>query len=322
MSEHILCIGALAEPIIKTLQQRYVLHRISGDPKVALEPSKEWALIRAIVTGGVIGAKAPIIDALPALEMIAINGVGTDAVDLARCAARGIAVKPLSAGLKTAGATRARDGAHSDVLTDDVADMAMGLLIACSRNIVIGDNFVRGGKWGSEPFPGGIKVSGKRLGIFGLGQIGKAVARRAEGFDMQVSYTSRHVADGVRWPRIERLVDLAAWSDFLVICAPGTPETAATVDAAVLAALGPSGSLINVARGSIVHEAALIDALTTRKIRAAGLDVFWDEPRVPEALRKLDNVVLTPHQGSTQETRAVMTEILIGLVDDHFASRQ
>jgi lactate dehydrogenase-like 2-hydroxyacid dehydrogenase len=187
---------------------------------------------------------------------------------------------------------------------------------------MIGDGFVRGGKWGNEAFPGGIKVSGKRLGIFGLGQIGSAVARRGEGFDMEVSYYSRRAVAGARWPRAASLRDLAAWSDFLVICAPGTPETAGAVDAAVLEALGPTGALINIARGSIVDEDALIDALQTGKIRGAGLDVFRNEPRVPDALKKLSNVVLTPHQGSTQETRAVMTRILIGLVDEHFAAKQ
>jgi lactate dehydrogenase-like 2-hydroxyacid dehydrogenase len=206
------------------------------------------------------------------------------------------------------------------MLTDDVADMAMGLLISASRGVSLGDRYVRTGKWGKEAFPPGLRVSGKRVGIFGLGRIGKAIARRAAGFDMDVGYATRSAVPGVPWKRFSTILELAAWCDFLVLAAPGLPETTGVVDDKVLAALGPQGVFINIARGSLVKEAALVDALSTGKIRAAGLDVFWSEPKVPEALLGMDNVALTPHQGSSLETKGKMAEILVKIVDDHFAA--
>ncbi len=318
MKPQLLCIGPFIDAIIVPLQQRYQLHRVSGDVNVE-ETKKDWAQIRGIVTGGVVGARREIIDALPALELIAINGIGTDAVDLALCRSRGIEVKTLSAGLVNDGATRAVDGTSSDMLTDDVADMAIGLLISAARGLSFGDKFVKSGKWGKEGFPPGLRVSGKRVGIFGLGRIGKAIARRCAGFDMEVAYTTRRAVQGMPWMHIPDILALANWSDFLVLAAPATHETVDIVDDKVLAALGPKGVLVNIARGSLVKDEALIAALSTGTILAAGLDVFRNEPKVPEAIVMMDNVALTPHQGSSKETKEKMSEILVKIVHDHFS---
>ena len=319
MKPPILCIGPFIDAIIKPLEERYELHRIYVDTPI-VPGLPEWQPIRAVVTGGVVGAKREIIEALPSLELIAINGVGTDAVDLELCRARGITVKTLTDGLVTAGATTAVDGSRSDMLTDDVADMAMGLRLSAARGVSFGDGFVRTGKWGREAFPPGTRVTGKRVGIYGLGRIGKAVARRAAGFDTEVAYTSRRPVEGVPWRRSATIGELAAWADFLVLCAPANPDSIGAVDAGVLAALGPTGILVNVARGALVDEEALVAALASGTIRAAGLDVFRNEPKVPEALLTMPNVALTPHQGSSKETKEKMSEILVAIVDDHYGA--
>lgn len=318
MKPPILCIGPFIDAIIHPLQERYELHRIYADTKI-VPGLKEWEPIRAVVTGGVVGAKREIIEALPSLELIAINGVGTDAVDLDLCKARGIAVKTLTDGLMTAGATTAVDGSRSDMLTDDVADMAMGLLVSAARGVSFGDRFVRTGKWGKDAFPPGTRVTGKRIGIYGLGRIGKAVARRASGFDMEIGYANRRPVEGAPWRRFDDIRALAEWADFLVLCAPANPDSIGVVNADVLALLGPTGILVNIARGALVDEDALVAALKSGGIRAAGLDVFRNEPKVPEALLEMPNVALTPHQGSSKETKEKMSEILVAIVNDHYA---
>lgn len=317
MTGHVLCIGNIADTITRPLQKQNIIHRITAAEAPSPKPSDDWANVRVAVTGAT-GAPAALIDALPALELIAVSGVGVDAIDLVRCAERGITVTSLSEGLKTGGATTAYDGSRSNVLADDVADAAMALLLAVNRNIVTNDALVRRGEWGKQPIAVGSRVSGRRLGIFGLGQIGRAVARRATGFDMAVGYVSRSPV-AVSWRRFDTLIALADWANVLVICAPSTPQTTGAVDAAVLKALGRDGVLINVARGSIVDEDALVTALTDGTIRAAGLDVFRKEPYVPEVLRSLTNVVLTPHQGTTRETRTVMHELVVATVEAQLA---
>jgi lactate dehydrogenase-like 2-hydroxyacid dehydrogenase len=197
-----------------------------------------------------------------------------------------------------------------DVLTDDVADLAMGLVLSVGRAIPQADQFVRAGQWPSGPMALGRKVSGARMGIVGLGRIGKAIAQRASAFGMSIAYTARTAKSDSGYKFYPTAAELAANVDFLVAITPGGAGTKHLINAEVLKALGPRGFLINVARGSVVDEEALIAALQNGTIAGAGLDVFANEPHVPEALWSLRNVVLTPHMASaTTETRQAMADL-------------
>lgn len=290
------------------LERSYTCHHAW---QVAPEQRAAWlqeraSRIRAVVTTGALGLKRADMDALPALELIAINGVGLDGVDLDQARARGIAVTTTP-----------------NVLTDDVADVALGLLLASARHIALLDRFVRDGGWERrEAIKPASSLRGKTAGIFGFGQIGQAIALRLAAFGVQVRYYQPRAKPGVDVPRADSLLALAQESDYLIVCAPGTPATRHAVDAAVLAALGPAGTLINIARGALIDEEALIAALTDGTLGAAGLDVFADEPRVPAALRALPNVVLTPHIGSlTVETRHAMGQLVVDNLQAHFAGQ-
>jgi lactate dehydrogenase-like 2-hydroxyacid dehydrogenase len=196
------------------------------------------------------------------------------------------------------------------VLTDDVADLAMGLVLSVGRAIPQADQFVRAGRWPSGPIPLARKVSGARMGIVGLGRIGKAIAQRAKAFGMSIAYTARSEKPDSGFTFFPSTLELAAHVDFLVAITPGGAGTQHLINAQVLKALGPRGFLINVARGSVVDESALIEALQQGTIAGAGLDVFAQEPQVPEALWRLSNVVLTPHMASaTTETRQAMADL-------------
>lgn len=259
-----------------------------------------------VVTSAAYGLDAATLDALPRLQVVSSFGVGLDRIDLAAAARRGVAV-----------------GHTPDVLNDCVADMAFGLLLATARGLVVADRYVRRGDWDGPPstvrLPPGRRVSGAKLGIVGLGRIGRTIARRALGFDMEVRYHSRKVVPDVPWAHEPSLTALAAWCDFLVVIAAGGPDTHHLVDRAVLEALGPQGFLVNVARGSVVDEAALVEALVERRIAGAGLDVFENEPHVPEALLALDNVVLAPHIASaTVQTRQAMADRVVDNLDAWF----
>jgi hydroxypyruvate reductase len=261
--------------------------------------------IRAVATGGTLGLPRKFMDRLPVLEIIAINGIGTDAVDLEEARKRGVRVTTTP-----------------DVLTDDVADMAMTLLLAAYRRLCEGDRFVRAGRWPSAGLPVARRVTGKRLGILGLGRIGRAIARRAEAFSMPISYTDLRPAENVNYRFVSNLVELAGQVDALVVAASGGAGSKHLVDTAVLNALGPEGLLINIARGSVVDETALIAALAEGRLGGAGLDVFADEPRVPEALWGMEQVVLQPHRASaTLETRADMGDVLVANLAAHFAGQ-
>ena len=296
----------LMPAIQAALEDRYVVHRLfeASDHKAFL--AEVGPRVRAIVTGGNYGAGAALIDALPELGLIAVHGVGTDAVDLPRCQSRAIRVSV------TAG-----------VLTEDVADMAIGLLLAIARRLAEGDRYVRAGKWPKERFALGRKVTGKRLGILGFGRIGQAIARRAAGFEMEISYHDLRPVEGSPHRFAGSPDELAAGCDFLVIAAAASAATRGLVGRSVLDALGPDGMLINVARGSIVDEPELVAALRDGRIAGAALDVFADEPNVPEALWSLDNVVLQPHQASaTVETRIRMGENVLANLEAFFAGRE
>jgi lactate dehydrogenase-like 2-hydroxyacid dehydrogenase len=249
----------------------------------------------AVVTSAPVGIDAATLEALPEVRVVSSFGVGLDRIDLAAAARRGVAV-----------------GYTPNVLNDCVADIAFTLLLDVARRASEADRFVRRGGWLKEKFPLATKVSGKRLGLVGMGRIGRTVARRASGFDMEIRYHDRVVVPDVPYGHAASLVELARWADFLVVAAAGGPGSQGLISAEVLEALGPEGFLVNIARGTLVDEAALVDALQRRTIAGAGLDVFVDEPRVPQALLALDNVVLTPHIASgTHETRRAMAELVL-----------
>jgi lactate dehydrogenase-like 2-hydroxyacid dehydrogenase len=300
----------LVEPMMPAIEARldagYTVHRLfdraGREADLAARPR-----IRAVVTGGAVGIGNDWIEALPALGIVAVNGVGTDRVDLALARARGVDVTT------TPG-----------TLTEDVADMGMALILAVLRRIVEGDGFVRAGRWAAgEGFPLGSSLRGRRLGILGLGQIGRALARRAEVFGMRIRYWGRAAIPGLDWPCHADPLALAADSDVLAVCVAATPETGGIADAPLLAALGPAGVLVNIARGSVVDEPALLAALGSGGIAAAGLDVLESEPRIRDEFLTLPNVVVTPHQASaTVGTRIAMGEAVLANLVAHFAGQR
>jgi hydroxypyruvate reductase len=262
--------------------------------------------VRAVAGSGDSRVSAELIAALPALELISIMGVGYDGVDVAAAKARGVVVT------HTPG-----------VLNDDVADLALGLMLSAARQLPAADRYVRGGLWLQGNMPLARKMSGSRLGLLGMGRIGQAIARRAAAFDMPIAYHTRHPRPELPYAYHASAASLAAASDFLVVITPGGAGTRHLVNAEVLKALGPKGILVNVARGSVVDEAALIEALEAGTIAGAGLDVFEDEPRVPQRLLDLHKVVLTPHVGSaTVATRQAMADLAFANLAEHFAGRR
>ena len=260
----------------------------------------------ALATSARFGADRALIEALPSLRVIANFGVGVDTIDLAAARERGVAVSNTP-----------------DVLTDCVADLAFGLLIDVARRLSAADRFVRRGDWLRGQFPLATRVWGKRLGIVGLGRIGTAIARRAGGFDMAVRYHSRRIVENCPYEYEASPPALAGWADFLVVACAGGPATRHLVSREVIDALGPAGYLVNVSRGSVVDEPALVEALQAGRIAGAALDVFEDEPNVPPALTRLDNVVLLPHVASaTSETRQAMADCVVANLRSWFDSRR
>ena len=300
----VLVVAKLWPPMMEALHGAFEVHdRIHQTDPAALAAIAPR--VRAIAASGESKVPRELIAQLAALEMISVFGVGYDGVDVAAARERGIAVT------------------HTpNVLNDEVADLAIALMLAVSRRIVEADRYVRSGQWPKGPMPLARKVSGARLGIVGLGRIGLCVATRAEAFAMSVAYTSRSAKAGVAYRYFPTAEALAAEVDFLVVITPGGAGTKKLIDARVLAALGKKGVLVNVARGSVVDEAALVEALQKGTIAGAGLDVFENEPHVPEALFALDNVVLVPHIGSaTRETRQAMSDLAFGNLQAHFAGQ-
>lgn len=288
------------------LERDFAVHRIAGRADIDAVAEAARGRVRAIAVRAAIGVAPELIEALPALELIAIYGVGTDKVDLTHAQAWGVRVT------NTPG-----------VLTDDVADMALGLILATLRRLCVGDRFVREGRWArKEALPLATKFSGKRVGIVGPGRIGRAIARRAAAFDAVIAYTGRRAHADLPYRFEPSLVALARDSDILVVAVAGGADTQGLVDREVLDALGPAGVLINVARGSVVDERALVAALREGRLGGAGLDVFESEPHVPEALLDLEQVVLQPHRASaTRETRDAMGQLVLDNLAAHFAGR-
>lgn len=302
-----LLLGPLNDPGMDTLAQSFALHRLweAEDGGGALL-SRLAPKLRAVVTKGEIGADAALMDRLPKLDIIACHGVGTEAIGRGHAEARGVRVTNTP-----------------DLPTEDVADMAWALLLAAARRIPAGDADVRGGAWAERPMATATRVWGKRLGVVGPGRIGRAVAKRAEGFGMRIAYSGRSRRGGVPYDRHPDPASLAKASDTLVVCAAGGAGTRGLVDKAAIGALGPAGILVNVSRRAVVGEAALLDALENGRLAAAGLDVFQNEPRIGPRFRALENAVLQPHNGSgTRETRMAMAELARDNLLAHFAGRE
>lgn len=292
----VLQIGPMMPALEATLREQHNV--LSAQPVTAATPLADMAdavRVTAVVTSAPVGVPAAWLTQLPALKVVSSFGVGLDRLPLEAARASGLPV-----------------GYTPDVLNDCVADLAMGLLIDGARRIAAADRFVRRGDWLNGRYPLTTRVSGKRLGIVGLGRIGQAVARRAAGFDMAIAYTNRRPAEGVAWRHEPSLTALAQWADFLVLTVAGGAGTRHLVNAEVLRALGPKGLLVNVARGSVVDEAALVVSLQSGELGGAALDVFDDEPRVPAELLAMENVVLAPHMASgTHDTRQAMADLCL-----------
>ena len=302
MSVEIAVIGPQRPLVMEALTKEYQVHNVieAQDKIAALKPVAQR--LRGVVTNAMTGLTAEMIDALPKLELCAIMGVGLETTNLPRARERGIVVTT------------------TPVLYDDVADLAVILGMCASRRIAAADRFVRSGQWLKGRIAPAQKFSGKRAGILGLGRIGTALAPRLQAFGMSIAYYDPLPKSGVPYQAYPTPLELAQNVDILFLAAAGGPGVKHIVNREILEALGPKGIFVNVARGWLVDEPALVEALTTGKLGAAGLDVFEEEPKVPEKLIGLDNVVLTPHIASnTEETMRAMGDCVLDNVRSWFA---
>lgn len=305
MAVEIVQTTAMPPAIQKVLDSNYTVHKLweAKDRDALLK--QVAPNVRGMATSGGAGATAALIKALPKLEIISSFGVGYDSIDLEAAKAQKVIVTNTP-----------------DVLTDCVADTAMALTLAMIRRIPQADQFVRTGRWPKDKFALTDKMGGRIMGVVGAGRIGQAIAKRAEAFGMQIAYYGPRKKADLPWRYYDNLVAMAKDVDVLMISCPGGKETNQIVNAAVIEALGPEGYIVNIARGSVVEEPALVKALVEKKIAGAGLDVFADEPNVPEALFKLDTVALAPHIGSgTHETRQAMGDLMLDNLAAHFAGK-
>ncbi|HEN3653094.1 TPA: 2-hydroxyacid dehydrogenase [Yersinia enterocolitica] len=302
----VLIIAPVMDYLTEKLEQNFTVHKLFDVTDTAEFFAQQGENIKGIVTRGDIGVTNEVLALLPEVQIISIFGVGTDAVDLDYTRERNIIVTT------TPG-----------VLTDDVADTALGLIIATSRRLCQADKFLRAGQWPHCSLPLASKVTGKRLGVFGMGRIGQAIARRAAGFDMQIAYTDTAHIESLPYQHVPDLISLARQSDILVIAISGGKDSVGLVDRTIFAAMPNHALLINIARGSMVNQDDLIRALQLKEIGGAGLDVFADEPNVPQALIEMDNVVLLPHIASaTIETRIQMSDIVFSNIQAYFAGEK
>lgn len=295
VKEKIIMLGQLPPQFEKALTTDFdvVFLREQSDPEGYLK--ENGSLFTGLVTNAFIGLNEETAAKLPNLKVVSSLGVGFDKLEQSALQPRRIQVSYTP-----------------DVLNDCVADTAMGLLLDCSRQFSASDRFVRAGKWPQGMYPLQRQVTGKKLGILGLGRIGMAIAERASAFKMQVAYHNRKPRSDCDLTYMDSLASLAQWCDYLVVTVTGGAETEGLVNADILKALGPDGFLINVSRGAVVDEPALLQALKQQSIAGAGLDVYVDEPHVPAGFMDLDNVVLLPHVGSaTYETRYAMADLVV-----------
>ena len=308
MKPDVLVIAPTLPPYLDDLAARYTLHRhdlqdAAGKAELLAQIGPK---VQAVLTNGHEPFTADMMAALPALKMVSCVSAGYDTIDVAALTARGI---PLTN--------------TSDALADDVADTAMMLSMAALRGLIGGHDYVRSGDWGRKGmFPLQTSLRGKRLGIVGMGKIAQAIIPRAEASGLEVSYFSRTQKPGVDRPFQPDLIALASWADILIVIVAGGAGTMNLINADVLRALGPQGTLVNVSRGSVVDETALIAALRAGDIAHAALDVFWNEPNPDPQLTSLPNLTLYPHHASgTRETRAAMSQMAVDNLDAHFSGK-
>lgn len=301
----VLMLAPMPPLVVEGVASHATLHRLWEAPDREAALDELAPRIRGLAVGGGASVPAALLARLPRLEIVSSFGVGYDNVDAAEAARRGVIVTNTP-----------------DVLTEEVADTALGLLLATVRQLPQSERYLRAGRWLEKPFPLTATLRDRRVGILGFGRIGKAIARRLEAFGLEVAYHGRREQADVPQRYYPDLVAMARDVDVLIVVTPGGPETRHLVNAAVLEALGPDGVLINVARGSVVDEPALIEALRNRTILSAGLDVFDDEPRVPQALIDMDHVVLLPHVGSASvHTRNAMGQLVVDNLASWFAGK-
>lgn len=303
----LLIYGPRKEVIDQGFPAGYVLHKCERADDLGKLSDEARGSIRGIAVTGLVPTGAAMLARFPKLEIVASFGVGYDHVDSAWAAQYGVIVTNTP-----------------DVLTEEVADTALGLLIATLREFIRADKYVRAGRWQTQDYPLSTgSLRDRKVGMVGMGRIGQAIARRLDASLVPVVYHSRNPAPGVAYQHYPNLIEMAKEVDTLVVITPGGPTTAKLINAEALDALGPRGVVINVARGSVIDEAALIDALKSGKILAAGLDVFAAEPNVPEQLRAMDNVVLLPHIGSASVvTRNAMNQLVVDNLKAWFAGQR
>lgn len=302
----IIMTGPLMAYAADQLRARFIVHELWNAPDRAAMLREIGGRVRGVAGGGAhVRIDGALFDALPKLEMVANFGVGYDNVDAAEAGRRGIVVSNTP-----------------DVLTDEVADLALGLLLATVRQLPQVDRFLRAGKWLEKPYPLTTSLRTRKVGIVGLGRIGKAVAHRLEAFGLPIAYHGRSRQADVAYRYYPSLVEMAQDVDTLISVAPGGAATHHMINAEVLKALGPHGIVVNVGRGTVIDERALIEALEAKTILSAGLDVFEDEPRVPAELIAMDHVVLLPHVGSASvHTREQMGQLLVDNLVSWFSGK-
>jgi len=304
----VLQVGPLKQSLEQQLADEYAAHVLPEEPADRDDfLAAHGAEITAVVTSGRTGVDAELMAALPNLGAVVNFGVGYDTTDVDAAAARGIGVSNTP-----------------DVLTDCVADTAVGLMIDVLRQFSAADRYVRAGRWPADGnYPLTRQVSNTAVGIIGLGRIGSAIAQRLNAFGCSISYHNRHPVDGSPYAYVPSAVELAQGVDVLMVAAAGGSGTQRLVSREVIDALGADGYLINIARGSVVDEDALVAALQAGRLAGAGLDVFVDEPNVPDALLTMDNVVVLPHVASgTVETRAAMEDLTLRNLDSFVRTGQ
>jgi lactate dehydrogenase-like 2-hydroxyacid dehydrogenase len=307
MKPEILYIGSFPDATVKLLNDNFKVHHFRNLPIPAEAFSPEAAkLIRGIATEANRGATRAMMDRFPNVEIITVFGVGTDAVDLKAAREKNIPVTNTP-----------------DVIAPEVADLAIGMMLASARQIVMAEKYVRDGSWAAKgPIPLGRSVGRKTCGVIGLGGIGRAIADRAAAFRMRVVYQGPRRKADAPYDYIADPVELARQSDYLMVACKGGEETRHLVSKAVIEALGPKGTLINVARGTVVDEIAMIEALKAGRLGYAALDVFENEPNVSPELLALPNVLVQPHHGSaTIETRTEIGQLMFDNMAAHFAGR-
>ena len=306
MKPDILYFGAFPDATVAELNRLYTVHHYFNLPKPEDIPAEVAQRIRAIATEANRGLTRAILDRLPNVEMVSVFGVGTDAVELTATRDRGLPVSNTP-----------------DIIGPEVADLAIGLMLASARQIVFADHYARSGDWAKKgPIPLGRSVNAKTCGVIGIGGIGGAIAERAAAFRMRILYNATRERTNLPYTFIPDVVELARQSDFLMVACKGGPETRHLVSRAVIDALGPTGTLINVARGTVVDEEAMIDALTHKRLGFAALDVYESEPNFDKRLLDFPNVILQPHHGTAAiETRTAMGQLMIDNLVAHFEKK-